>query len=83
MTDKQTEFQLVDSTPPVLVKLFMFVFTVISFFQHPFIRFSNKWQVVPKSDERDSKEKAESSSKVSHQGGKGVDQLLRLERSLL
>ena len=52
-------------------------------FTHHVIRFSKKWQAVPKSDERESKKKAKSSSKISHQGGARVDQLLRLDGCLL
>ena len=52
-------------------------------FTHHIIRFSKKWQAVPKSDEREAKEKAKSSSKISHQVGKRVDQLLRLDGRLL
>ena len=58
--------------------MFQLSCVLLSFLDH-IVSFPNKWQIVPQSDERDSKEKTKSSSKVSDQRDEWVDQLLCLD----
>ena len=60
---------------------FLNILNLIIFLQNNIICFSQ--QAVPKSDERESKEKTKSSSKVCNQGGDWVNQLLSLDGRLL
>ena len=57
------------------------LFEQLPFLDH-IIYGSKKWQALPKSDEGEADEKAKSSSELSHQGGKRVDQLLCLDGGL-
>ena len=52
-------------------------------FPHHVVCSSKKWEAFPKSDEGESEEEAKSSSELSDQGGKRVDQLLRPDGGLL
>ena len=50
--------------------------SLFRFFENHFQCFPPKWQLVPKSDEREAKEETKSSPKVGDEGGDRVDQLL-------
>ena len=59
------------------------VFNLAKLFLNEFARFSEESQIVPNGDERETHEKAKGASKISHQGGDRVDQLLGLDCRLL
>ena len=69
-------------TKRLTVCVFLSNFEQISF-PHHVVCSSEKWQAFPKSDEGESEEEAKSSSELSDQGGKRVDQLLRPDGGLL
>ena len=59
------------------------VFNLAKLFLNEFARFSEESQIVPNGDERETHEKAKGASKISHQGGDRIDQLLGLDCRLL
>ena len=59
------------------------VFNLAKLFLNEFARFSEESQIVPNRDEGETHKKAKGASKISHQGGDRVDQLLGLDCRLL
>ena len=59
------------------------VFNLAKLSPNEFVRFSEESQIVPNRDEGETQKKAKGASKISHQGGDRVDQLLGLDCRLL
>ena len=59
------------------------VFNLAKLSLNEFVRFSKESQIVPNRDEGETQKKAKGASKISHQGGDRVDQLLGLDCRLL
>ena len=59
------------------------VFNLAKLSLNEFARFSEESQIVPNRDEGETQKKAKGASKISHQGGDRVDQLLGLDCRLL
>ena len=59
------------------------VFNLAKLSLNEFVRFSKESQIVPDRDEGETQKKAKGASKISHQGGDRVDQLLGLDCRLL
>ena len=59
------------------------VFNLAKLSLNEFARFSEESQIVPNRDEGETQKKAKGASKINHQGGDRVDQLLGLDCRLL